>query len=290
MRSHDKLLVFFSSAVGMAGGAKKKKIRPIGSDDYTLDLERRIGDLEKFMTTFKKMEADLREKDKRIESLEKEITELKNVSSVTNQDLVQSIAGNAPQASKSTVDCSSVEGKPREKIDFLIIGDSIVGSFDAQFPDGKKGKVVSVRGASPKDVLKEFERLSLTQDFAHIIVHVGTNLIPNFSPDYVADSIIDTMLCIKKLSRNSKVAFSGLLPKTDDSWSRSIDMINGRVARAGLNVPPSMRFGYMHHFPAFFKQGWVNFKELYKKDRIHLSLSGSKLFTSGLKTYLIDNV
>ena len=183
-----------------------------------------------------------------------------------------------------------MEGKPREKIDFLIIGDSIVGSFDAQFPDGKKGKVVSVRGASPKDVLKEFERLSLTQDFGHIIVHVGTNLIPNFSPDYVADSIIDTMLCIKKLSRNSKVAFSGLLPKTDDSWSRSIDMINGRVARAGLNVPPSMRFGYMHHFPAFFKKGWVNFKELYKKDRIHLSLSGSKLFTSGLKTYLIDNV
>ena len=287
MRSHDKLLVFFSSAVGMAKGAKKRRI---GSDDYTLDLERRIGDLEKFMTTFKKMEADLREKDKRIEILEKEITELKNVSSVTNPDLVQSIAGNAPLASTSTVDCSSVEGKPREKIDFLIIGDSIVGSFDAQFPDGKKGKVVSVRGASPKDVLKEFERLSLTQDFGHIIVHVGTNLIPNFSPDYVADSIIDTMLCIKKLSRNSKVAFSGLLPKCDDSWSRSIDMINGRVARAGLNVPPSMRFGYMHHFPAFFRNGWVNFKELYKKDRIHLSLSGSKLFTSGLKTYLIDNV
>ena len=269
----------------MAKGAKKRRI---GSDDYTLDLERRIGDLEKFMTTFKKMEADLREKDKRIEMLEKEITELKSVSSVTNQD--QSLAGNAPLAPTSTVDCSSVEGKPREKIDFLIIGDSIVDSFDAQFPDGKKGKVVSVRGASPKDVLKEFERLSLTQDFAHIIVHVGTNLIPNFSPDYVADSIIDTMLSIKKLSRNSKVAFSGLLPKTVDSWSRSIDMINYRVARAGLNVPPSMRFGYMHHFPAFFKQGWVNFKELYKKDRIHLSLSGSKLFTSGLKTYLIDNV
>ena len=50
MRSHDKLLVFYISAVGMAKGAKKRRI---GSDDYTLDLERRIGDLEKFMATFK---------------------------------------------------------------------------------------------------------------------------------------------------------------------------------------------------------------------------------------------
>ena len=99
----------------MAKGAKKRRI---GSDDYTLDLERRIGDLEKFMATFKQMEKDLKEKDSRIEMLEKEIALLKNVPVTSNED--QNLSGMTPVPTSSA---SGVEDKPKEKFDFLIIGD-----------------------------------------------------------------------------------------------------------------------------------------------------------------------
>ena len=258
----------------------KSKKRRIGSDDYTIDLERRVLETEKAIAELSAMfNEKLKEKDEKIAQLEAEIAELR---SFRNGGPV------LDDVDVSVIDTLVTNEEVITEHDLLIIGDSIVDSVDpvASNPNGGS-TVVCVRGGTPRDILEMYRKTTQTKKFKRVIVHAGTNLLPVFSKEYVADNLIETMFDIKKLSPDSKVAFSCILPKFNDSWLSDIDYINSRVSRAGFNVPKHLSFGFCNHLDRFVgPRGTVN-PAYYRKDGIHLSSKGSELFNRSLKM-LID--
>ena len=261
----------------------RSKKRRIGSDDYTLDLEKRVLETERSIAELTKIfNETLKEKDEKIANLEAEIADLRGVK---NGGIV--LDNVCVGVSDDGVDTVTNEKEVTEH-DLLIIGASIVDSVDpvASNPNGGS-TVVCVRGGSPRDILEMYRKTLQTKKFKRVIVHAGTNLIPIFSKEYVADNLIETMFDIKKLSPDSKIAFSCILPKFNDSWLPEIDYINSRVARAGYSVPDRLRFGFCNHLARFVgPRGTVN-PAYFRKDGIHLSNKGSELFNRSLKL-LID--
>ena len=258
---------------------KNKKRRIGSSDDYTIDLEKRVLETEKAIAELSAMfNEKLKEKDEKIAQLEAEIAELRSFRN----------GGGVLDVDVGVVDAVNTNEKVITEHDLLIIGDSIVDSVDpvASNPNGGS-TVVCVRGGTPRDILEMYRKTTQTKKFKRVIVHAGTNLLPVFSKEYVADNLIETMFDIKKLSPDSKVAFSCILPKFNDSWLSNIDYINSRVSRAGFNVPKHLSFGFCNHLDRFVgPRGTVN-PAYYRKDGIHLSSKGSELFNRSLKM-LID--
>ena len=259
---------------------KNSKKRRIGSDDYTLDLEKRVLENERSLADLTKLfHEQMKEKDRKIAALELENSELRK--GIDNGGLL------VEKSVESGISDDVTDDDVTDH-DLLVIGDSLVDSIDPKEVNANGGTtVVCVRGGSPKDILEAFRNQIKKKRFKRIVVHVGTNLIPIYHREYVADSIIETMFEIKKLSSESKIAFSCMLPKWNDSWLPDIDYINSRVANAGICVPPSRRFGFCNHLTRFVgMNGQVN-PALFAKDGIHLSKSGSKLFNKSLKL-LVD--
>ena len=217
---------------------KSGKKRRIGSDDYTLDLERRVVENEKTIAELTRMfKEEMKKKDEKIASLELENAQLRD------SKCENSVKSKIKAGEDTVADDVSVT-----EHDLLIIGDSLVDSIDPQKVNPSGGTtVVCIRGGSPNDILEAFRKQTASKKYKRIVVHVGTNLIPIFSKEYVSDNIITTMLEIKKLSPKSKLAFSSILPKYNDSWLNDIDYINSRVANAGFHVPHSRSFGFCNH-------------------------------------------
>ena len=257
---------------------KSGKKRRIGSDDYTLDLERRVVENEKTIAELTRMfKEEMKKKDEKIASLELENAQLRD------SKCENSVKSKIKAGEDTVADDVSVT-----EHDLLIIGDSLVDSIDPQKVNPSGGTtVVCIRGGTPNDILEAFRKQTTTKKYKRIVVHVGTNLIPVFSKEYVSDNIIATMLEIKKLSPKSKLAFSSILPKYNDSWLNDIDYINSRVANAGFHVPHSRSYGFCNHMCRFVNNNGTVPRSLFGKDGIHLTYSGSQLFTKSLK-FLID--
>ena len=257
---------------------KSGKKRRIGSDDYTLDLERRVVENEKTIAELTRMfKEEMKKKDEKIASLELENAQLRD------SKCENSVKSKIKAGEDTVADDVSVT-----EHDLLIIGDSLVDSIDPQKVNPSGGTtVVCIRGGTPNDILEAFRKQTTTKKYKRIVVHVGTNLIPVFSKEYVSDNIIATMLEIKKLSPKSKLAFSSILPKYNDSWLNDIDYINSRVANAGFHVPHSRSYGFCNHMCRFVNNNGTVLRSLFGKDGIHLTYSGSQLFTKSLKL-LID--
>ena len=135
-------------------------------------------------------------------------------------------------------------------------------------------------GAQPDDVVAEFRKLASSHSYKRIVVHVGTNLVPKFSPAYTADKIVQCMETIRELSPTSKIAFSHVLPK--ESNRLLINFINHRVSLGGLIGPSRVRFGHVSHSEHFCNSfGHVDAR-LFKQDGIHLSALGVNQFNNSL--------
>ena len=238
--------------------------RSVGDDDFALDVESRFKEMERRLGEMSHLFDEIKKRDERIAELEREVAQMKK------------------SATSTTSEKPSVEITDH---DLLIIGDSIVKSVDLEKLDPKKNStLVCVHGGTPRDVANQFKEISTKKRFKRVIVHVGTNLIPKFSKNFVVDKINECMLEIRKhASPTCKVAFSGILPKFNDGYLRDIDWINFNVWRSGSFGPPSVQYGYVEHFSFFVgKNGKVDPK-LLNKDAIHLSSYGANIFTKSLK-------
>ena len=173
--------------------------------------------------------------------------------------------------------------QPKADHDLLVIGDSIVRDVsDSVINPGGDTTVKCLPGARPDDVVAEFRKLSSSASFKRIVVHVGTNLIPKYTPAYTADKIVQCMETIRKLAPTSKIAFSHLLPKESDRLLPAINFINHRVTTSGSNGPPRSRFGHAAHSMNFCNPFGQVDARLFKKDGIHLSDLGANRFNKSL--------
>ena len=145
----------------------KSKKRRIGSDDYTIDLEKRVLETEKAIAELSAMfNEKLKEKDEKIAQLEAEIAELR---SFRNGGPV------LDDVDVSVIDTLVTNEEVITEHDLLIIGDSIVDSVDpvASNPNGGS-TVVCVRGGTPRDILEMYRKTIQTKKFKRVIVHAGT--------------------------------------------------------------------------------------------------------------------
>jgi len=181
---------------------------------------------------------------------------------------------------------SQQDAEPATKIehDLLIIGDSLVRNVSGESVNpGGDTTIECLPGARPENVAETFRELSKTKSFKRVIVHVGSNLIPRYSPAYVADKITDCLDVIKKVSPRSRLAFSTVLPKIGLHLNPGINAVNNRVVVGGGSGPPRCRYGSADHSSFFAnKQGQVN-PFLFTSDGIHLSNKGLKEFENSLR-------
>ena len=179
---------------------------------------------------------------------------------------------------------------PKSEHDVLIIGDSIVSSVDTEMIDPEADITIDfVRGGRPIDISNRFEELTKEKSFKRVIVHVGTNLIPRFSPSYVADQVLICLERIKQLSPSSKVTFSSILPKYDSSLLHGINIINNQVMHSGKSGPIRQQFSFLSHRQNFANRfGFVN-SSLFNADKLHLSLDGKLAFNLGLNFFIGNN-
>ena len=116
------------------------------------------------------------------------------------------------------------------------------------------------------------------------MVHFGTNLIPKFNPEYVANNVTECLLSIKRRAGpKCKIVYSGILPKIDVHFLGGIRFVNDRVIYAGKVGPPSVQWGYVDNMSLFMdNRGKVNPK-FFKKDGIHLLPLGADVFNNSIK-------
>lgn len=168
--------------------------------------------------------------------------------------------------------------------DLLVIGDSLVRNVNGEaINPGGDTTIECIPGARPENVAETFRQLSKTKSFKRVIVHVGSNLIPRYSPAYVADKITDCLDVVKNLSPSSRLAFSSVLPKIGNHLNPGINVVNSRVVASGRSGPSRCRYGSADHSLFFVNnQGQVN-PNLFLRDGIHLSNEGVKNFENSLR-------
>ena len=123
---------------------KNSKKRRIGSDDYTLDLEKRVLENERSLADLTKLfHEQMKEKDRKIAALELENSELRK--GIDGGLLVE-------KSVESGISDDVTDGDVTDH-DLLVIGDSLVDSIDPKEVNANGGTtVVCVRGGSPKDI------------------------------------------------------------------------------------------------------------------------------------------
>ena len=219
------------------------------------------------------LKEELSKRDKIISDLIDKIDGISSSNSITSTDENEELG-------------SQQEAEPELKIehDLLIIGDSLVRNVSGEVINpGGDTTVECIPGARPENVAETFRQLLKTKSFKRVIVHVGSNLIPRYSPSYVADKITDCLDVIKKLSPQSRLAFSSVLPKIGRHLNAGINAVNSRVMMSGGSGPPRCRYGSADHSLFFAdNRGYVN-PYLFSSDGIHLSKEGLTEFENSLR-------
>lgn len=221
-----------------------------------------------------------------------EIQDLKRIHTESTNDLLGKI--NAQQLliaelqSKLEIDSSPLDpippSEPKSEQDLLIIGDSIVRDVDSSVINpGSDTTIKCLPGARPDDVVAEFRELAKSTSFKRIVVHVGTNLIPKFSPAYTADKITECLEMIRELAPSSKIAYSHILPKVSDDLLYGINFVNYQVTVNGMTGPTRTRFGHVSHCNSFTNSTGRVEPSLFSKDGIHLSRKGKIQLNNSIK-------
>jgi len=253
---------------------------PKGKNNQSNDFSKRLDELERSLKSKDEEIIELKNFQKQVadsfaEKLRKQDAVIAELRSIIEKD--------------SSLDDIPVS-QPKADHDLLVIGDSIVRDITDSVinPDGDT-TVKCLPGARPDDVIAEFRKMSSSASYKRIVVHVGTNLIPKYSPAYTADKIVQCMESIRELAPTSKIAFSHILPKESNRLLPGINFINHRVARSGMSGPPRSRFGHAGHSFNFCNSFGQVDARLFKKDGIHLSDLGVKQFNCSIKSLISKN-
>ena len=162
----------------------------------------------------------------------------------------------------------------KKQHDLLVIGDSIIKHCRGDVINPGKDTVIACHpGARAEKIEAEFKKLIKHNTYDKIIVHCGINFVPQYSPTYVSDKIVDLLEIVKSLAPTSNLAFSGLLPKIGPQYLPGINTINNNICRASNNTHSAFKF--IHHRNYFIdRKGSIESAMFCRSDGIHLSKRG----------------
>ena len=166
--------------------------------------------------------------------------------------------------SQGNIEEQSTEEKPT--IDLLIVGDSCTKHLDLNLTNpGKNNELKCIRGGRVHGIRESVKKYSAENNISHCVIHVGTNDTSDAPPHLVTERLLSLMKEMKCNMPQTKIYFSQILPKYDDSWLKCINAINHQMFLSRNSIG----FTFIGHYD-FATQ----FRRLICKDGIHPSYSG----------------
>ena len=162
-----------------------------------------------------------------------------------------------------------IESQDLSNIDLLVAGDSCVKHLDLELMNpGKTNRLICVPGGKAVDIRNRVKEICATNNVSHCVVHVGTNHTSSDEPIATAEKLVALLREIKTNMPQTSVYFSSILPKYDNEWLSSLNLINRRVYESSKKV----NFSFIGHYD-FATHGFINHR-LLSRDGIHPSYSG----------------
>ena len=231
-----------------------------------------------------KFEAALKERDSKIYELQHQLS---SYLTLNNDDENKSTSSRSGNGSNAPIDilCNDDEScdagiDAREKIDVLLIGDSIIKYVDtSQLTNGTALKSC-IPGARANLILPEISQLSQKYVFTRVVIHVGTNYIPHKSGRYIRRELIKLLDTIQELLPNSDVVLSEILPRTSPDYMNGINNINRWMREYCLEHG----MGHIQHH--YFGQTFTTDRKSICWDGVHLNYIGVAKLQGSLARYL----
>ena len=109
-----------------------------------------------------------------------------------------------------------------------------------------------------------------------MIIHVGGNEIQQEDPETITQNLINMLTHVRSIMPLTKIYFSNILPRLDESYIDRINYINNKVSDFGKenNIRP------INHI-AFCPNG-IDFSLLSRDLVIHPSFKGTSVFAKDL--------
>ena len=169
--------------------------------------------------------------------------------------------------------------------ELLVIGDSVIKHCNPEnILPGKDTHIACYPGARADKIQRELEKLTEENVYDQIIVHCGINFVPQYSPTYTSDKLLELIETTKRLAPSSKIAFSGLLPKIGPKFLPGINAINHSMFNAGLSK--HSKFDFVQHRACIVdKRGKID-PSMFSRDGVHLSVKGVHALERSFKTFL----
>ena len=126
-----------------------------------------------------------------------------------------------------------IEPQPNEKLDLLVIGDSIVSHLDVDRlnPRGNN-KLICKRGGKIEDIRDALmEETSSTKGMSHCIIHVGLNHAPEDPPHLLSAKLLSFLKEVRSNLPETSIHFSSILPKYGTEMLSGINFVNETVKR-----------------------------------------------------------
>ena len=168
--------------------------------------------------------------------------------------------------------------------EILLIGDSIIKHVDTQSICDKPVDLVCLPGARCFEVFTKISDILKTTEYKHIIVHVGTNFIPQLDVAFISNTILDFLAKLRMLAPNSKITWSPILPKYNNNFNRGINTINKRIFERANMIK---KMGDPVDHGNFFKINGQVDPSLFCHDGVHLSHKGVSALQKSLKHHLM---
>lgn len=221
--------------------------------------------------------------DKRFEKLEQSLLTRDN----TILELTQKIDLLTLANNQNDLEQSQNEEHVKSERDLLVIGDSLIRHLDeSALNPGGDTTINCIPGGRPNDVAEEFRKIAKTEKYKRIIVHIGSNMIPRYTPSFCANKIIECMDIVKKLAPDSQVAYSCVLPKIGNHLLPGINFVNEKVVGSSRFGPPRRKFGFIQHEPFFCDSTGHVDAGLFGRDGLHLSTRGISALQNSMKRLL----
>ena len=161
-----------------------------------------------------------------------------------------------------------------------MIGDSIIRHININKLCSGICQKVCLPGARVDRVLSVVTELNKRYIFSRVVLHIGTNYIPEKSRRYIRHELIRCIDTLRDLMPEARVIVSDILPRTSDRFMSAINNINRWIREYCLDN----QFGHMYN--SYFGKSFQADRKCICNDGVHLNFFGLKQLEDSMVRYL----
>jgi hypothetical protein len=182
----------------------------------------------------------------------------------------------------------SVPAVPLPIIDTLVAGDSIVKHIDVSVIEGADNRLICCPGATAVKVLREVRDVAKSARIKNLVLHYGTNYIPQQSMSSIIREISDSLHRVQYELPDTSIHFSAILPKICNAANRGINIVNSCIR----DLCRVLGIGFIQH-EGFSREGVLQQKMYspseWKDGRpLHPSHKGAEALSINYKLHLLQ--